>query len=362
MCPKLAGALSRTFDDDVVAGEERLRYGHVQRSAGKSRRRTDTPSAHLARIVWILLTLLYDGVLDYATCIDRFGISKREFQRDLLKVREIGKEQGFGVSRITAGRVFLHASDTRARRLAAKGTDALDTLRRIAAAFGGPIHSEMRHALGDGPSDQRRGFLQVREALPSDSDRVAGVFAFLKDAAAGPARVEFSYSAARGACAMRRVEPYHVVERSGRYYLIGFDLMRLDWRYFALDAITGPMRKEGTFEPRHVPDRFLAERALGWIRGSTTTDITVRFSSVVAAAAKARTWQVGQRVVDLPAGGVEITLNVDDLGESVRWALGFGSEAIVIAPPEAVAFARRTVESIARNYGDAGSKRRGLTG
>ncbi len=64
-------------------------------ASGKSRRRrTDTPSAHVARIGWILLTLLYDGVLDYAICIDRFGISRREFQRDLLKIRELGKEQG----------------------------------------------------------------------------------------------------------------------------------------------------------------------------------------------------------------------------------------------------------------------------
>ncbi len=85
---------------------------------GKSaKRRKDTPSEHLARVVWMLLTLLYDGVVDFGMCIDRFGISRREFQRDLLKIREMGKEQGFGVSRITGGRVFLHTSGTRAGRL-----------------------------------------------------------------------------------------------------------------------------------------------------------------------------------------------------------------------------------------------------
>jgi hypothetical protein len=48
-------------------------------ASGKSRRRrTDTLSAHVARIVSILLTLLYQGVVDYAICIDRFGISRRE--------------------------------------------------------------------------------------------------------------------------------------------------------------------------------------------------------------------------------------------------------------------------------------------
>ena len=65
--------------------------------AKRVRRRTDSPSKHVARITWILLTLLYDGVLDYASCIDRFGISRREFQRDLLKLREIGETRGFTI-------------------------------------------------------------------------------------------------------------------------------------------------------------------------------------------------------------------------------------------------------------------------
>jgi predicted DNA-binding transcriptional regulator YafY len=322
--------------------------------AKKSRkRRTDSPSAHVARIGWTLVTLLYDGVLDYGTCVDRFGISRREFQRDLLKIREVGKERGFGVSRITGGRVFLHAPDGRAGRLNLKADDALETLSRIAAALGGPIERELRTAIGERPADQQRGFLQVRDALPSDNNRVGGVFAFLKDAAAGPARVEFSYTPARGARAVRRVEPYHVVARSGRYYLVAYDLMRRDWRYFALDAITGPMRKDGTFPARPVPERFLAERAIGWIRGSAEIDITVRFTSVVAAAISARTWQRGQRVVPLSDGGVEITLSFGDVGEGVRWVLGFGSEAVAVAPPEAVAMARQTVERIARHYADA---------
>jgi predicted DNA-binding transcriptional regulator YafY len=329
----------------------------------RKRRRTDAPSAHVARIGWILMTLILDGVLEYAACIDRFGISRREFQRDLLKVREIGKGHGFAVSRITGGRVFLHTSDRRVARLKAESSHVMATLNRIAAALGGPIEREMRTSVGEDQVDQRRGFLHVREAVPSDQERVSGVFAFLKDAAAGPARVEFSYTPARGARAVRRVEPYHVVARSGRYYLVGYDRARRDWRYFALDAISGPMRKDGTFDPKPVPERFLAERAVGWIRGSTTIDVTIRFTPVVAAAITARTWQQGQRVVELPDGGAEVIFTVDDIGESVRWALGFGAEAVVVAPPEAVAFGRELANRIARAYADVGvAERKKMTG
>jgi predicted DNA-binding transcriptional regulator YafY len=320
------------------------------RKRPRARPRTDAPSRTVARIGWILLTLLYDGVVDYAACIDRFGISRREFQRDLLKIREIGRGHGFTVSHITGGRVLLHASARRIERLSAKTRDVTATLGRIAAALGGPIERELRGAIGSEKVDPHRGFLHVREATPRESERVAGACAFLEEAAAGPARVEFSYKPARGARAIRRVEPYHVIARSGRYYLVGYDLMRRDWRQFALDAITGPMRKEGTFTPRAVPERFLAEHAVGWIRGSAALDVTIRLSPVVAAAVTSVIWQSGQRVARWPDGSAEITLAFEDLGEAVRWSLRFGAEAIVIAPPEAVAFARETVDGIARAY------------
>jgi predicted DNA-binding transcriptional regulator YafY len=296
------------------------------------------------------MTLLFDGVLEYATCIDRFGISKREFQRDLLKLREIGKSSGFAISHITSGRVLLEHSNPRIERFSAKSHEMTATLARIAAALGGPIEREMLNAIGSASVDQRRGFLHVREALPRNGQRIADVFSFLKEAAAGPARVEFSYKPARGARAVRLVEPYHAVVRSGRCYLVGYDLGRRDWRYFALDAITGPMRKAGTFSLRAVPERFLAERSVGWIHSSDPIDVTIRLSAVVAAAVTARTWQDGQRTVERADGSVDISLTFGDLGEAVRWALSFGTEAVVIAPIEALTLARRTIEGLARAY------------
>jgi hypothetical protein len=46
---------------------------------------------------------------------------------------------------------------------------------------------------------------------------------------------------------------------------------------FAFGA-TGPMRKVGTFTPRAVSERFLAERAVGWIHGADQIDVTIRLA------------------------------------------------------------------------------------
>jgi predicted DNA-binding transcriptional regulator YafY len=324
--------------------------------AERLRRRTDSPSKHVARITWVLLTLLYDEVLEYASCVDRFGISKREFQRDLLKLREIGKSRGFTISNITSGRVFLHHSSPRIGRLNTKSAEIAGTLARIATALGGPFEREIRSAIGDAPVVERPGFLHLREVLPQNGERVADVFSFLKEAAAGPARVEFFYKPARGARLLRLVEPYHVVARLGRCYLIGYDLARRDWRYFALDAMNGPLRKVGTFTPRMVPERFLAERAVGWINGSGSIDVTIRLSPAIAASVTSRSWQDAQRTVERPDGSADISLTFSDLGEAVRWALSFGSGALITAPVQAVAFARETIDSLARLYaGEIGS-------
>ncbi len=327
----------------------------MSKSAGRpygklARKRTDAPSDHLARIAWILVTLLTDGALEYAACIDRFGISRREFQRDLHKLREIGKSCGFTISAITSGRVLLQVSSRRIERLSAKSRDQMATLARIAEALGGPVERELRAAVGDAPVDRRAGFLHVRGPVPNDGGRVTGVYTFLEEAAAAAARVEFWYTPAHALRASRRVEPYHVVLRSGRYYLVGYDLARRDWRFFALDAIAGPMRKDGTFMPRLVPERFLAERAVGWIRGSRTVDVTIRVSPRVVAAVTACSWQREARVATLPDGGADITLSFDDLGEAVRWTLSYGAEVVVVAPPDAVALARRTLGEIAGAY------------
>jgi predicted DNA-binding transcriptional regulator YafY len=322
------------------------------------KRRTDAPSEHVARIGWMLITLLCDGVLDYGRCIDLFGISHRQFQRDLRQIRELGGPHGFAITHSKSGRVFLSTTSRRVCEVSAPSRDATATLARLAAAFGGPIASEMREAIGDSAAEAGDGFLQVRDA----NEHVTDVFDKLKAAAHDCARVEFEYTPARGSSGGRRAEPYHIVARAGRYYLVAYDLVRRDWRLFALDAIHGAVRRAGTFTRRPVPDRFLAERAVGWIAGLRGGEVTIRLSRVIAAAVGARTWQEGQRFRTLPGGGAELTLRFDDFAEAVRFALGFGAEAAIIEPPEAVTLSRETAERILRAYEPSYELHRKLTG
>jgi predicted DNA-binding transcriptional regulator YafY len=51
----------------------------------------------------------------------------------------------------------------------------------------------------------------------------------------------------------RQVEPHHVVTWGGRWYLVGWDLARLDWRTFRLDRMTLKTPTGPRFGPRELP-------------------------------------------------------------------------------------------------------------
>ena len=67
----------------------------------------------------------------------------------------------------------------------------------------------------------------------------------------------------------RRAEPHHLVTRSGRWYLVAFDLDRADWRTYRCDRITARTPTGPRFTPRALPGGDLAAFVNGLFKGST---------------------------------------------------------------------------------------------
>jgi proteasome accessory factor B len=175
--------------------------------------------------------------------------------------------------------------------------------------------------------------------------------------------VRFRYHGRYDDVTTRTVEPYRVLAHAGRYFLVGYDIQpRKGWRYFALDRIEGRPTRVGTFTPRSVPSAYLSCDAVGMLQsGGPTTDVTIRLSPVVAASVVSRRWQAAQRVTVRKDGSADITFAVSDMDEAVRWALGLGAEARVVAPPRAVEAARRTVDRLRNQYASAAPDRAART-
>lgn len=122
----------------------------------------------------------------------------------------------------------------------------------------------------------------------------------------------------------------------------------------AIDRFASKPVKAGTCTTvRVVPEQYTSEDVIGFMKGSKRVDVTVELTSRVAASATCRRWQTEQRTEKLADGRAQMTFAVSDIDEVVRWSLGFGADARIIAPPEAVGRASAIAGEIAQAYRNA---------
>lgn len=309
----------------------------------------------MARKLWLLLELLRHQSVrlsDYERLYER---DRRSFQRDLQQLRALGNTGGFTVSRLEHGDVVrLRTASGALQRLNGARAGVLRLIAEVARALGEPLRSELVALVDEAPPGDP--FLHVVVPTLIAGSRAATVYARLRDAwqsPAGPAAVRFRYRNAKNQTEERHVEPYRTIVRSGRYFLVGYDIVRRGWRFFALDAISGMPVKAGTIRKlRVVPDAYQGRDAVGFIQGSgTPTTVSIEFSAAIAASATSRLWNSAQTIVPLPSGRARMTIPAAEPLEVVRWAFGFGGDAVVVAPPAVVSAARALALAMAAAYG-----------
>ncbi len=333
--------MSRT--DDGGQGRARKGFPVEGKRLGKGRP-SGTPSESVERKLRILLELVRNKFVTVSRLCEEYETSERSLIRDFQELRRIGEHAGFKLSdRIENDQIRLISFDTRPTALAKSGR-ALQTLIHDAAqAFGPPVEQQLETIAGEETSEQR--FLRFLLPKLREGTRVADVYKQLEAAWSANARVSFMYSGRE-----RVVEPGVVVHRSGRYYLVARDPKSRDWKYFALDKIEGKITRAGSFSPQPVPERYTSGNVIGFMKGKGEHRVSVWIGASIAASATSREWQPEQEVVMHEDGSATITFTVSEIDEVIRWALGFGAEARVCAPDEAVAAAREMAQRIARSY------------
>jgi predicted DNA-binding transcriptional regulator YafY len=309
----------------------------------------------LARKIWVLLELLRSKHVRFSTYRRLYAEQFRTFQRDLQHLRKIGQSGGFAISPIKGkDRADLLEVDVKLRSLDGSAS-VLGLLSALGGALGAPVTLELGE-LAKASADQ--GFLRFLLPQLVEQSAVAETYRILKAAwevRPGPAMVRFQYpERGKSGKTERVVEPYRVLLRSGSAYLVAYDTGRKGWRMFALDRILSKPLRAGTIQhPRAIPAVYDSSDVVGFIKtGGPTTSVTVKIAAAVAKSATSRRWQAAQRVQHHADGSADITFEVSDVSEIVRWAMGFGAEAQIVAPATAVALAAQTANALATTYGD----------
>jgi len=143
------------------------------------------------------------------------------------------------------------------------------------------------------------------------------------------------FTASRRKHTDRVVDPYHLFNAKGEWYLIGRDHLHRAIRQFHV----------GRIESWQVLDRrFLRDATFSidsWLRtafqmqtGGKPATVRIRFDENQAPYIRERRWHDTQKIEDLPDGSLILQFTTAALDEVKRWVLQYGEHAEVLQPEE----------------------------
>ncbi|MFD7841609.1 helix-turn-helix transcriptional regulator [Nocardia sp. NPDC059764] len=289
---------------------------------------------------------------------DRLGVTDRTVRRDIDRLRDLGYpvEATMGATggyRLVAG--------------AAMPPLLLDDDEAVAIAVG--LRGAAGSAIAGIEEASVRALAKLEQVLPAKLRRrvrVLGVATIAPGAGANivdpelltalaaaisnTERVRFGYEAANGAETRRHVEPVGLVPYRHRWYLVGFDLDRGDWRSFRADRVSRVLATGARFVPRELP----AADPAAYIIGDRTDwgTSSLRFQVDIAAPASAVIGRLGEGPGDIVERGPEacaLDMRRDDLPEWVAHRLlQLEVEITVHGPAELVEEMRKIRDRAAR--------------
>jgi predicted DNA-binding transcriptional regulator YafY len=330
--------------------------------------RAQTRTLKKARVAVLLrlLSAIDEGRYDLAGLKAHLDAERPPSTRSMRRYLAALLEAGFPWHYDRESGTYRFERDYSLRRLEFSGNELLGllALKDIATSLGGNIGASMdevsdKLARVAGRSTERataRPSVRVHMAgAQLDPERSAD-FETLQRAQRGLQSVRFAYVDKAGRRSQRHVDVYGFVVSGGRVYAVAHDRGRGARRVFALDSVS-----EARIAPQRysIPDdfdieAFAARSVSGIMHGDVVTTVTVRFTAVVAGAARADRVVRERTIRDRP-DGVDIDYAVEDTAEFVRWVMKWGAEAEIVAPQAVRAAALELARAVVARYEAAGS-------
>jgi proteasome accessory factor B len=173
------------------------------------------------------------------------------------------------------------------------------------------------------------------------------IFDALAKAVAQRQQLELQYRKPGHQAEPRVVDPYHLANINGEWFLFAFDHARKDIRTFAPARIESAKPTGKTFERSQ---KFSLEKRLrdsfGVHAGEGKFEVVIRFAPRAADFIREKKWHPSQTFRDLKDGGAELTMKLSSLAEVERWVLSWGGEAKVLQPRELAESVRAAAKKI----------------
>lgn len=313
--------------------------------------RTATPTARCLRLYQHLLKA---GRVTTAQAARLVGEEPRRVRSDLQLLAEIAPitVMGEGVDRVwildpTHGAAHLGPADVLSLRLGREvlgflgGTLLHDAMERVSARgrdelparLAGHLDRKIRHH-----QEPARSYAAHREALEEVLDGL------LRER-----RLDIVYRRGGGRQELAGLCPLTLVVYRRAVYLFARDGERL--RRLAVDRIVSVRIGAAFPYPEEWDPDAELRRYFGIVARGEPEPVVLRFSAAKAELVRARSWHPGERLIDLPGGGVELHF-VAGGAELVRLVLEWGPHCEAVEPAWLRAEVRRELDAARALYGD----------
>jgi len=177
------------------------------------------------------------------------------------------------------------------------------------------------------------------------------IFDALSKAAAQRAQLQLTYrKPGQRATELRVVDPYHLANINGEWFLFAWCHLRQDIRTFVPARIQAVEPTGRTFAR---PRKFSLEKRLrdsfGVQSGQGSFEVVLHFNEMVADYIREKKWHESQVLRELEGGGLELRLKLSSLAEVERWVLGWAGNARVIQPLELADSVAQAARKILQN-------------
>jgi predicted DNA-binding transcriptional regulator YafY len=165
-------------------------------------------------------------------------------------------------------------------------------------------------------------------------------------------QIDITHRKAGSAEAIRRiVDPFHIVNFRGEWYLIGYCHKRESVLRFAISRIHEAKLLNAGYK---IPDDFNFNSFIGSSFGIMTDDteqkVRIYFDKDQAPYIIERQWHHDQVISENRDGSIELTFTTNSLWEVKRWILSWGPSARVLEPEELVKQVKDDIKGMMGNY------------
>jgi predicted DNA-binding transcriptional regulator YafY len=317
---------------------------------------------HLEKVFWIELQIRANRYPNATTIAEHFEVSQKTAQRTLDYMRDrlrmpiaySAEHRGWYYTEphyalpaieLTEGdliAILLAEKLSRQYRGTAIGQQVEEAFAKVLEAMTNIVSIDLE-ALAEAHS--------FEAAATTELDHET--FSRLGRAAKERSRIEMVYfTAATGEVKARRVDPLHLRNHLGEWYLIAWDHLRGAPRVFLTSRIRELTVTEEHFDPPpgFNPDEYLGS-SFGMIIGSEPQEVEIVFDEYQARWIRERSkFHPTEDREEMPDGRLKLKMTVTALDGVKRFVMQYGAHAEVIRPEELRQSIQKEIEAMQTTY------------